>query len=137
VEAKATLEWAKCGVELNAEATVDLDVSLVVYPWHTEDDLALWLADALKDCSVCVLWVLGQDWGKGLEDFAYCLVEFCFAWVAAQHLVVDWCELTFHVVWSPLPKFSLRALVSRLNEPRWHVVRALPCSSLQLLIPAK
>ena len=50
MEPQPTLVGAEGGVELHPEATVDLDLAVVVDPGHAEDDLALGLADAPDDC---------------------------------------------------------------------------------------
>ena len=60
VEAQAALVGPERGVELDAEAAVDLDLALVVLPRHPEDDLPFRLADALDDLALAELGVLGE-----------------------------------------------------------------------------
>ena len=57
VESEASFVGAERGVELNAEAAVDLDFAIIVDPWHTEDELAFRLAQALHQAVVRVLRV--------------------------------------------------------------------------------
>src|SRR5690606_19051491 len=68
VEAQAALVRTEGGVELDAEASVDLDLATVVDPRHAEDDLALGLADAREHGGVRVLRVLLEDGAQGVGD---------------------------------------------------------------------
>ena len=79
----AALERAERRIELDAEAAIDLDLTLVVDPRHAENDLPLRFADALDQRVLCVVRMLGDDGSEAVEHFAYGLVEFFFAWIAA------------------------------------------------------
>ena len=75
VEAQAALVGADCGVELDAEAAVDLDFALVVNPRNAELDDALGLDDALKDLCFLVFrmrlddrFESAHDLGDGLDE---------------------------------------------------------------------
>ena len=48
-EPQAALVGADGGVVLNTIATVYLNLALIIYPRHTEDDDALWLNQAAND----------------------------------------------------------------------------------------
>ena len=67
VEAQAALVGADGGVELDAEAAVDLGLALVVNPGDAEHDHALGLGDALEDLRLLVLGVCVQDGLEGLQ----------------------------------------------------------------------
>ena len=60
MKTQPALVRAEGAVELNAEAAVDLDLTLVVPPGYPEDDLPLRFADALNDFVMCELGVLDQ-----------------------------------------------------------------------------
>lgn len=64
MEAEATLVWTEGRVELHTEATVDLDLALVVLPDNTELNDALWNGGDLQGS--LVLWVLLEQ-GAVLE----------------------------------------------------------------------
>ena len=98
VEAQAALVRAQGRVELDTETAVDADMALVIDPRHTEDDLALGLADALENRGLTELRVLAQYRFEGFEDFNHRLVEFCFAWIAAEDFVAHACECCVHVL---------------------------------------
>ena len=49
METETALVRSDGGVELDAEPAVDLDVAVVVDPRNAEDNLSLWLHDALED----------------------------------------------------------------------------------------
>src|SRR5690606_23283131 len=89
VEPQATLERAERGVELDAEATVDVDVALVVGPRHAEHQLALRLAEALDDRVLRVLRSRRDDRVEGLKHFVDGLVELGLARVAVEDRAED------------------------------------------------
>ena len=93
VEADAALVGSERRVELDAEAAVDPDLSLVVDPGHAEDDLPLGLADALDQRVVGVVGMLGDDAPEALEDLPDRLMELLLAGIAAHDLVEDRLEL--------------------------------------------
>ena len=61
VEAQAALVGAQRGVELDAEAAVDVDLAGVIDPRDPEHDLTLGLDDALQEGTLGVVGVLGDD----------------------------------------------------------------------------
>ncbi len=83
---QAALERAERGVELNAEAAVDLHPPPVVHPRHAEDDLPLGLADALDQRAFGIVGVLGDDRAEAVKHLAHGLVEFLLSRIAAQHV---------------------------------------------------
>src|SRR5690606_41707069 len=59
---------AECAVVLDAEAAVDVHRAPVVVPGHSEDDLALGLADALQDLVLAELGMLRDDRAQGRSE---------------------------------------------------------------------
>ncbi len=64
---------------------LDLDLALVVHPWHPEHDDALRLDQALHDLGSPVLGVAIDDLGDGVDHLADGLVELGFSWVPGLH----------------------------------------------------
>src|SRR6185295_7768914 len=62
-------------VHLDAEAAVDLDVSVVVLPGDAEHEDAFWLNDPLEDPGVAVLGVAVEHQGQRFGDLLDGLVE--------------------------------------------------------------
>ena len=92
VEAQAALVGADGAVHLDAEAAVDLDVALVIEPWHAEHEHALGFGDALKNPGGDVLGVSLQHKAQRLEHFLYSLVKFRFRGILGfhqRHYIVD------------------------------------------------
>jgi hypothetical protein len=48
VESAAALVWTNCRVELDSVTTVYANLTFIVDPWNTEDNLTLWLKELLK-----------------------------------------------------------------------------------------
>ena len=61
VETKPALIRTECGIELDAKPAVDLNCSVIVNPWHAEDELTLRLTETLHQAIVSVLRVFFQD----------------------------------------------------------------------------
>ena len=83
MEAQAALVGADGAVELDAVAAVDLNISVLIRPWHTEADDTFWLNDAGQDVFSDIFWMGFKDWLQGCEEFFNGLEEFCFMWVAS------------------------------------------------------
>ena len=83
MEAQAALVGAECGVVLDAEAAVHVDVALVVGPRNAELDLALGLDDAVDDGQVGVLGVTLSQRGDRQKDLVDGLVELGLGGVTA------------------------------------------------------
>ena len=81
MEAQAALVGADGGVVLHAVAAVDLDLTLVVHPFHAEADDAFGLGDALEDLVLFVLGVFVQQGLEGHQHFFHGLEEDRFAGV--------------------------------------------------------
>src|SRR5690606_25151175 len=88
VEPQAALVGAEGGVELDAEAAVDLDLTVVGDPRHAEDDLALGLADALENGPLAVLGAGALHRAEALHDLVDRLLELAFPG-AARHAGVE------------------------------------------------
>src|SRR5690554_1173737 len=89
VETHAALVGPQGAVEFNTESTVDVDLAAVVLPGYTEDDLALWFADALDDLLVGELGVLHQHRPQSFQHFMNRLVELFLTGVAVQNVLVN------------------------------------------------
>ncbi len=74
----------ECGVELNPEPPVDLDLALVVHPGHAEDDLTLRFADPLDERVFGVTGMFGYHAPEALQDLAHGLVKLVFTSVTPQ-----------------------------------------------------
>src|SRR5690606_11856525 len=85
MEPQPTLVGAECGIEADAEATVDLHLPFVIDPGHAEDDLTLGFADALDQRLIGVVRMFGDDPAYAVEDLSDGLVKFDFASVPPQH----------------------------------------------------
>ena len=89
VEAQAALVGADGRVHLHAEATLHLDLALVVHPGYPEHDDALRLDQALHDLGPPVLGVAIDDDGDGVDHFADGLVELRLGRVPGLHQGYD------------------------------------------------
>lgn len=87
MKTQPALERSEGAVELDPKSTVDVDVTLVVFPRNPKDDLSFGLADALNDLVMEELWALGDDQPQRSEYLAHGLVELRFGRVAANDLV--------------------------------------------------
>ena len=105
VEAQPALVGAERGVELDAEAAVDAHIVVVVQPGHTEDDLALRLAETLDQAVVRVMRVLAQHDLQRIQHLGHRLVELRLARVALQKLLVvagNFLINRAHWAWPPI-----------------------------------
>ena len=93
METETALVRSDGGVELDAVAAVNLDVSLVIDPGDAEDNLAFRFDDAVDDTVRFVGLVLFDDRFEGFEEFADSLVEFGFARVLGDNFVVNLFEV--------------------------------------------
>jgi len=93
METQAALVGADRGVELHAEAAVDLDLALVVYPRDAEHDQALRLNDAVDDAVLLQLRTGFDNRLKALEDFENRLLKFRLVRVALLHGLVHALEV--------------------------------------------
>ena len=82
MEAQAALVGADRGVELYAEATVDLYLALVVYPRNAEHNHALRLNDAVDDTVLLQLRTSLHDRLEALEHLENRLLKFRLVRVA-------------------------------------------------------
>ncbi len=93
METETALVRSDGGVELDAVAAIDLDVSLVIDPGDAEDYLAFRFDDAVDDAVRFVGLVLFDDRFEGFEKFADSLVEFGFARIFGDNFVVNFLEV--------------------------------------------
>src|SRR5690606_26395740 len=90
---KAPLERAERGVELHTEAARHLHLGVVVHPGETEDNVPLGLADPLDQRTVDIVGMFRHDRAEAVEHFPDRLMEFLFAWIAAQYGGINRFEL--------------------------------------------
>lgn len=76
MKTKAALVRPYSAIELNAESTVYLHVSVVVHPRHTEDNNALRLYDALEKARLLIFRMSLNYRLEGLHDLSHSLDEF-------------------------------------------------------------
>ena len=84
MQAQAALVGADGGVELHAEAAVDLDLALVVHPGHAEHHHALRLDEALEQAVLLVSGVGVHRKAQGVQHLAHRLMEYGLARVAGD-----------------------------------------------------
>ena len=94
MEAKTSLVRADGAVKLDAVTVIDLDLTLVIYPRDTEQDLALGSCQTLKKrfFSVLVLVCLDHD-AQGLKNFFHCLMELGLCGVLCDHSLQDFINI--------------------------------------------
>ena len=97
MEAKASLVRADSAVKLDAVTVVNLNLTFVVYPRHTEQDLALGSCETLKQSFFSVLVLVSFDRfdhdAKGLKDFLDCLMELGLCGVLRNHSLQDFINI--------------------------------------------
>ena len=79
MKAQAALIGADCAVEFNAVTAVDMNASLVIFPWNPEHDLPLGLNQAFQYAIVTKLGVRLQCRNQSVQDLLHRLQKFCLA----------------------------------------------------------
>src|SRR6185312_2748920 len=85
MKAQSALVWAECRIELDAKATIDLNLPLIVDPRYTEEYLTLGFANPLDQGAVRIVGIFNNDRSEAVEHLAHSLMKFFFAWIAAQN----------------------------------------------------
>ena len=85
MEPQTAFVGADCGVELDTESTVDLDLALIVHPGNPELNETLRLHNAVDDAGFDQLRFLFHDGLEGFENFLDRLNEFRLAAVSFFH----------------------------------------------------
>ena len=103
MEADTALVGTDRAVHLNAIATVDMDLALVVGPGNTEHDDALRLDHTLKDLEIHQMRIRGDIRCNTFHHLTDSLVKFFFARVACDQFIhepvdVVLCEFV-HLLW--------------------------------------
>lgn len=83
MEAQTTLIRPERRIELDTISTVHTDLVLIVFPGHTEHNLALWFNYAGQDCGVTVVFTCHEQRFNSFDNLAYSLLEFRLGWVTA------------------------------------------------------
>ena len=89
MQAQAALVGADGAVELHAEASVHLDLAVIVDPRHAEHDDALGLDDALEQRGLLILGMGLDDRLEGLKHLGDGLDELGLLGVLRLHLLDD------------------------------------------------
>ena len=76
MEAQPALVRADRAIHLNAETTIDLDVSFVIEPGNAEHDYAFGFDHAFQNSAFAVFRMPLQNDAQGLKYFLNCLVKF-------------------------------------------------------------
>lgn len=74
------------GVGLDSVASLNVESTLVIKPWDSEQDLPLWLGNALQHS--CIFWLLLDDRSQRCEDFLDCLKELLLVGVTRYNPVI-------------------------------------------------
>ena len=93
METQATLVGAERGIELNAEATIDVNAALIIAPRNAEHELAFRLNNSLENRQILVFGLAGNQRSQCRENLEDCLVEFTLVGVARYQFIEDRCEL--------------------------------------------
>ena len=88
METQTALIRANGAIKLDTIANVHLYLTLIVYPGHAEDDLALRLYQTLQYSCSLILGVSLDDGLQGFQDLVDRLKELRFARVALLYLRV-------------------------------------------------
>jgi hypothetical protein len=112
VEAQTTLVGAQSVAEFDAEATVDVDLALVVLPGHPEHDLAIRLAEPLDDLRLHKLRVLLEHGTQRSHDLSYRLVELGLAGILRDYLFANVLDVRLGIHY-PLLLLTLLAQYAR------------------------
>jgi hypothetical protein len=97
-----TRERQSSRFELNAEATVYLDLPAVIDPGNSKDDLRFRFADPLNQRLIKIVRMLGDNPAQALQHFMHCLMEFRLARVAADDFGENGLELLVDAGHDPL-----------------------------------
>jgi len=82
MEPQPALVGAKRGIVLHAKAAIDMDLALVIGPWHAKDYLALGLAQPVNQPMFEIAGMFGDHASQAFHHFAERLMKFGFAGVA-------------------------------------------------------
>ena len=88
MESQAALVWTDCRVKLNSEASVDLNVTVVVNPWYSELNKSFRLNQSVNNACLNDVRSLFNYWFKAFQYFLYSLKKFFFTLVSLAYLVV-------------------------------------------------
>ncbi len=85
MESQPTLVRPQSTIELDSESTIDVDVALVVFPWHAEDDLPFGLAEPLDHALLRQVGALREHRAERVEHLAHRLVKLRLTRVPDDH----------------------------------------------------
>src|SRR5437588_9871582 len=83
-------------VHLDPETAIDVDLALVVLPWHAEHDHAFRFNDSLEDFRFPVMRISIQHQGERLDYFLHRLMKLGFARVFGLHIGNQIRNVIFH-----------------------------------------
>src|SRR5690625_5242055 len=117
VEAQTSLVGAQRRAELHPETAVDLDLAVVIDPWHSEDDLPLRLAQPGQHTVVRDLVAPVKQRGKAVDDLRDGLDELVLAAVPMQYVPIDGLQARVHHAPSPRREYRTIDLGTRGQTP--------------------
>src|SRR5437660_12340135 len=102
-------------VLLDPEPAIDVDLALVVLPWHPEHDHAFRFNNSLENFGFPVMRISIQHQGERLDYFLHRLVKLGFARVFGLHLGHQIRNVILHVA---VTREWTRNLAASLHETR-------------------
>ena len=97
MEAQAALVWTKCAGHLHTEATVDLNLALVVHPRHTKRDDAIRLDHTFKDFVLLVLRMLLQQGNNRCQNLGDRVLKMRLIGIALRYQIENIIYILFHI----------------------------------------
>ena len=75
-ETQTAFVWAESAAELYTETTVDLNITVIVYPRYSEHDLSFGLSDSFDDRILLILRIRIKNRLQRSQNLCCCLKEF-------------------------------------------------------------
>ena len=123
MEAESSLVGTDRAIELNAEAAVDLNLAVVVYPRNAEFDNALRLNHHIDDAALNIDGALLHNGFERFENLANGLVELALAGVAGDNVSQNFLQIfilnahdTIPPCWMLFASFVLRDCISKCTK---------------------
>src|SRR5437588_7959321 len=82
VKSHSALVGADCAVHLDPEPAIDMELALIIAPWHPEHDHSLRLNNSLQDLGRSILRMAIENKRERLHHFLDSLMEFRFSWIS-------------------------------------------------------
>ena len=88
MEAKASLIWANCAIELDSETSVDLDLAISILPRNPELNYTLRFSYSFKNRELLILWIFLYCRFQRFQYLENCLMKDLLMWILLNDLVV-------------------------------------------------